>query len=105
MVQVRVGKHEIVNRFWIRRQGLVVAVLELLRTLKDSAIHQQPLARRFHKISRARNATCRAKKSEFCHRPAILQNSWHWHTLALSASTRENGTSHSTRPASKSTHT
>ena len=70
-----VGEHLIIDRFRIYRQWFVVAVLELLCALKDAAIHEQPLAGCLHKIFRAGNATCSPKKSEFCHRAAILPNS------------------------------
>jgi len=39
VVQVRVSENEIVDRLRVNRQGLVVAVLEFLRTLKNSAIY------------------------------------------------------------------
>src|SRR2546423_1538365 len=68
VVQVRVREHQKVNRLRIDRQGLAVAVLQFLRALKNSAIHQQPLAHRFDQILRTRNASGRTKKCKLCHR-------------------------------------
>src|SRR5260370_913186 len=72
VIQVRVGEHGVIDRFRIDRQRLVISVLQLLRPLKDAAIHQQPFARCLYQILGTRNASCRAKKSEFCHRVRIL---------------------------------
>ena len=68
VVQVRVRENEIVDRFRADWQRLVVAILQLLRTLKNPAVHQQAFARCFDEIFRTRNASRRAQKSEFCHR-------------------------------------
>src|SRR5713101_349025 len=72
VIQVRVREHGVIDRFRIGRQRLVISVLQLLGPLKDAAIHQQPFARCLYQILGTRNASCRAKKSEFCHRVRIL---------------------------------
>src|SRR6266705_6656922 len=72
VIQVRVREHGVIDRFRVGRQRLVISVLQFLRPLKDAAIHQQPFARCLHQIFGPRNASCRAKKSEFCHRVRIL---------------------------------
>src|SRR6266446_3109742 len=72
VIQVRVREHGVIDRFRIDRQRLVISVLQFLRPLKDAAIHQQPFARCLYQIFGTRNASCRAKKSEFRHRVRIL---------------------------------
>src|SRR5260370_1143722 len=72
LIQVRVGEHGVIDRFRIDRQRLVISVLQLLRPLKDAASHQVPFARCLYQIFGPRNASCRAKKSEFRHRVRIL---------------------------------
>src|SRR5260370_28838608 len=58
----------IVDRLGVNGQRLVVAVLQFLRALENSTVHQQPFAGRFDEVFRTRNASSRAQKSEFCHR-------------------------------------
>src|SRR5580704_10523968 len=68
------GEHHEVDRLRINRQRLVVTFAEFLRTLKNAAIDEELFACSLHEIFRAGDRACRAKKSELCHRPAILDD-------------------------------
>jgi len=72
VIEVSVGQHAPVDRRRLFRQRIPVPQPQLLETLKQSAIHQQPLAFRFDQILRSRYGPGRAKKSEFGHRADIL---------------------------------
>src|SRR5271170_7378061 len=74
MVQMGMRQDHVINRLRINRERFKVSLAELLRTLKNSAIHEQPLAGYLDKIFRSRYCACRAKKRELCHRPAILND-------------------------------
>jgi hypothetical protein len=71
VVQVRVSENEIVDGLRVDGQRLVIAVLQFLRALKNSAVYQQPLPGRLDQIPRTCNASRRAQKSEFCHMPVF----------------------------------
>src|SRR6516164_9144111 len=72
VVQMRVRQHQVINRLRIDRQRIPVPLLQVIRALKQSAIHQQLLARRFHQIFRSRYTPSRAQKCQFCHDVCIL---------------------------------
>jgi hypothetical protein len=74
VVQMCVRQHQIVDRLRIHWQWLEIPLAELLCALKNTAIDQQPFAACFDKIFRSSDGSCRAKKSELCHRPAILND-------------------------------
>ena len=60
MVQVCVRQYRVGNRLRVHWQRLKIPLFQLVGSLKESAIHQQLLARRLHQVFRSGNASCRA---------------------------------------------
>src|SRR6202040_3706428 len=66
------GQHHPIDRRWINGRVVPVSLLELVRTLKQTAVHQQSLTFRFHQIFRACDGAGCAEKSDFRHGARIL---------------------------------
>src|SRR5260370_21611782 len=71
---MRVREHGVVEGCGIGRQGLVVAVAELVGALKNPAVDEQALSRGFQQIFRSGYRSCGAAKGEFSHKRVIVQN-------------------------------